>query len=785
MAKPKQHIKNLYRRWQWQEYLHLGLGALSVALVVAAMLKLFFGWPFWMPAFGFSILLFAIRYWRMQNEAEGLERISTYLNQQYPELEQSADLLLKAPESLTRLAKIQQTTIGQRLTDLPIVFPKKWPKDLLWLSLSALIAIGLINFPLSEITKQREGGIAQPTPQSMQQDPIKQQPPVLKNIEVLISPPTYTGLKKSRASDENLTIPYFSNIQWTLQYSYAPDSVQFVLGGDQEIDFNQKTATSFQVTQRISKNNFYFIKWKGASGDWQTTDYFQIQVVQDKTPEIKVIGLDPYASFPFDPEKSILLQAEISDDYGISDARIIATVSKGEGESVKFRDDTLRFNQSFATRKKQYSLSRAVPIKTLGMEAGDELYLHFEAIDNRQPKAQITKTFKYIIALEDSTEVAMQMFGGLAVDRMPEYFRSQRQIIIDTEKLIAEEQKLDSKSFKEQSNNIGIDQKVLRLRYGKFLGEEFESVIGGNTMVEGEQEEEHDHEGHDHENHDHDEHEGHSYLRQIYERYKPDPDRVQEHDHDNQKSDHNSLEHSHAGHDHEEIPEGVETDDADEEIEELEPYAHFHDISEEVTYYDETTSAKLRAALANMWEAELHLRMGRPQEALPFEYRALKLIKQIQQASRIYVERIGFEPPVINIAEKRLSGELKEIHSSTQKTSIDQVDPFQYIRQAIHLLEDLKQVDRTLRADEKLLLQQAGEELAGIAVEQGGSLLSDLKKLKDVIDEKVRPTKRKTYLYDLQKTFWQLLSIASQPRQEQAHFKDPLRTLFLNEISKL
>jgi hypothetical protein len=757
MAKPNQHIKDLYQRWRWQEYLYIGLVSLAIGLAVSAILTLFFNWSVWVPAIGISALIFAIQYWRMENEAEGLEKISAYLNQQYPELEQSADLLLKDPENLSRLAKIQQTKIANRVGTLSTVLPRKWPIALCWFGISALFAIALTNLPLSSESKNAGGLVSEQIQKSGMEEVLNQEPPVLKNIEILVTPPAYTGLKQHKSSSENLNIPYYSKVQWTVEFSYAPDSVQLVLGSDQTINFTRKKSALYLASNRVSKNDFYFIKWKGAIGDWQSTDYFQIQVVQDKAPEININGLEPYASFPYDPEQAILLQAEVTDDYGISDARIIATVSKGEGESVKFRDDTLRFNQSFTAHKQLYTLSKSIQLKALQMEAGDELYLHFEAVDTRQPQAQITKTFKYIIALEDSTEVAMQMFGGLAVDRMPEYFRSQRQIIIDTEKLIAEKQKLNPKSFKEQSNNIGIDQKVLRLRYGKFLGEEYESIIGGNTMIEGEHEEEHDHEEHDHDHstHDHDDH------------------------------DHDSHEHNHEGHDHEEIPEGVETDETDEEIEELEPYAHFHDISEEVTYYDETTSAKLRAALANMWEAELHLRMGRPKEALPFEYRALKLIKQIQQASRIYVERIGFEPPVINIAEKRLSGELNEIHSNSRKEKTEVANPFQYIRQAIPLLEALKQDSRTLNNEDKLLLQQAGEELAAIAVEQGGSLLSALKKLKDILDDKVGPSKQKTYLYDLQKTFWQLVNIAPQPRQEQAHFKDQLRVLFLDEISKL
>ena len=69
----------------------------------------------------------------------------------------------------------------------------------------------------------------------------------------------------------------------------------------------------------------------------------------------------------------------------------------------------------------------------------------------------------------------------MAVNRMPEYFRSQRQIIIDTEKLIAKRKKLAAKEFNSTSNEIGFDQKVLRLRYGQFMGEEFETNIGGGA----------------------------------------------------------------------------------------------------------------------------------------------------------------------------------------------------------------------------------------------------------------------------------------------------------------
>ena len=64
-----------------------------------------------------------------------------------------------------------------------------------------------------------------------------------------------------------------------------------------------------------------------------------------------------------------------------------------------------------------------------------------------------------------------------------------------------------------------------------------------------------------------------------------------------------------------------------------------------------------------MWDAELHLRLYDPEKSLPYQYRALKLLKEISQDSRIYVHRTGFEPPPLK-EEKRLTGDLTEIKNS-------------------------------------------------------------------------------------------------------------------------
>ena len=89
-------------------------------------------------------------------------------------------------------------------------------------------------------------------------------------------------------------------------------------------------------------------------------------------------------------------------------------------------------------------------------------------------------------------------------------------------------------------------------------------------------------------------------------------------------------------------------------------YGHVHDIAEAATLLDPDTKAILKSALAEMWQAELHLRQGNPDLALPYEYRALEFVKQVQQSTRIYLARVGLELPPPD-ETRRLSGERKDL----------------------------------------------------------------------------------------------------------------------------
>ena len=324
------------------------------------------------------------------------------------------------------------------------------------------------------------------------------------------------------------------------------------------------------------------------------------------------------------------------DDYGLSGVIGRATLATGSGEQVEFRETPVTLAP--VTDGAEARVDTEIDLAGLGMTPGSELYLFFEASDTRPDPPNVTASSTYVFRWPTDEDGPRLTVEGRAIDVPPEYFRSQRQIIIDTEALISERSGLAELEFANRAQALAFDQKALRLRYGQFLGEEDESSIGPMPTGAGENPGHEDHEDHE----DHEEHEGH--------------------DGDHEKAADAGIGAGHYegdGHDHGgDLPaDGSGFGDADAAIA---PFAHFHDREEQSTLFDPETTVLLRRALAAMWDSEGELRMRRPDDALPHQYRALAFIKRVQQASRIYVARVGFRPTPVDEG-RRLTGELDEI----------------------------------------------------------------------------------------------------------------------------
>lgn len=663
-------------------------------------------------------------------------QVANLLNQRYPSLEHSSQLLLQKPEGLTIPARLQRKKVAQQISVEKLQRPPVQLTDVfLWLLVSLLLSSLLVYFAglfhwgnLPE--EYHRQAINNPADTTFTET-LQEQIPELEKGRLRVSPPAYTGRQAYYTQLASLRAPEGSRLTWQLDFSGSPVSLWLILSNGDSLAFSSTSRGRFTTQLQLNESVLYQLAWTSGS-KVNTTEYLRLEAIPDEPPLIQIRQPEQYQrvqeAIPVD------FQAAVADDYGLSDAYLQLTISQGSGENVLFREEKIWFEEDFSAGPKKLQLHHVLDPHQLGMEPGDELYYYLVAFDNQEPRAQRSRSETWFFHWLDTARQSAFEMSGMAMDIMPDYFRSQRQIIIDTEKLIKERSDIAEETFEQRSNNLGLDQKLLRLRYGKFLGEEFESGYG-----------EVEHEGSGHREHENGE--GHSEEEHTEEGALP-----------------GEVEHEHALPTHEEpvAPSGANL---------LREFMHAHDTEEGATFYEESVKVKLKAALAEMWESELRLRTLRPQEALPYQYRALEIIKEVQQATRIYVERIGFGPPALKPAEKRLTGELKEVGSVSRTASGEAADSLAAIKELLPRLQQEEEV-----AEE--MARRAGQELAAIVqMQPRPAYLAALQSIGKLTEGRVLPVAEQQAL--LRSLYGLLPEAVSEARR-----RAPLRTSLEKEFMK-
>ena len=657
----KNIVGALQKRWRIQSIVYCLLLALSVSLLLTLLVHECWQWSLWTGLliltilFGVALLLFP--YWRIS-----LPDIARFLDSSLPELEESCGLLLKRPEELRPLENIQVARTESVLTDavqVPSRVPRPLQKKLLLaiclLAVSAIFCAGMERMIGKRITPAGTAVASNVTPA------IEKPVPGIRSVLVRITPPAYTGRPQRQQQEFNLQVEEGAVLSWELQTNSPVDSLQFIFNDTIRLALSagNREHTLWGFASPVKHPGFYQVK----VGD-RLSDLYKIEVIGDEAPHILIRTPKPYTVIDFGESQKVPLVVRLQDDYGITDASIVATVASGSGEAVKFKEQTLRWDRAFTGDQPVYELQKTLDLSVLGLKPGDELYFYCRAKDNHE---QESRSDMYIISLPDTAQLMSLEGLTTGVDIKPEYFRSERQIILETEQLLKEKDTIAMPVFNSRSNDLGFDQKLLRLRYGKFLGEEAEE--GGQG-------------------------EGKPGEGRSGDVYAPG--------------------------------------DFGNAAKILDVYTDKHDNAEDATYFEPAIKEQLKATLTEMWNAELRLRTYQPAEALPYAYKALRLLKDLQQKSRVYVAKTGVRTTPLDPA-KRLSGKLETIGNPVQLTPASgEPAPADFLRMALGLLEqEGKETIRNSRSVE--ILQRAGRELGKEAAAHPAAYLAGYQAMRRIL----------------------------------------------------
>lgn len=596
-------LVSLQTQMRWRHALALlawALPLLASSVFVATRLIS----PQWVIAIGGCTVLAIGLYIAHMSRAVNRESIVRALDAAVPSLDDSSDLLLRDASELSDVQRLQRARVIAQLdrAQIPDLRPA-WPwRRIFAACFAASLMVATSLWPQAKSTST---AITSPSAAAIGED---FQPPIeLQSANLRIEAPAYTGIAARDERTLDAKFPAGSQLNWSLAFTAQVQAVnlEFLDGSHLAL---QPDAGHWVGTRRIDESSLYRIVTTGVPA---LTDerLYRLDAIVDQAPEIRVTEPDRTLTALNDEQASWNLAFEASDDYGVADARVQITLAQGSGEQVTVKEQSINLRAASTSDPRLRSYRHRVDLRVLGFAQGDDVIVRFAVTDTRKPQPNTTRSASYILRWPADLSADAKGIDGIVQKVLPAYFRSQRQIIIDSEALLGEKANLSAGKFLSRSDAIGVDQKILRLRYGQFLGEEFES--GGSAKSND----------------------------------KPKPDDK----HDDEVQALPEGHHHDDGHDHAKATFG----DADAAIAE---FGHTHDHAEAATLLDPETKRILKAALEEMWQAEMHLRLGDPARALPYENRALAYIKQVQQSTRIYLARVGLELPPVD-ETRRLSGD--------------------------------------------------------------------------------------------------------------------------------
>ena len=651
-------IKQVKQRYILYHLLADALLSAAIAIAGALILHVIFNLSYLSAVVLFAVIFgtFIInrRLWQTDEIA-----VTGFLNASYPELEESSGLLLLQSADLNLLQQLQVNKLAMVIEQIPA--NHKQFTQRLRLGVVLLIGALILAFAVSKVNlhKGLESFVGKSTTTASKNIIKEVVLPQIASVNINITPPAYTHLSAQHQNRFTLQTVEGASVIWILKTNIPVQKISLLFNDQEVLNLTNpaKDKITWQAQKTIVHPGFYQVLIDG-----KRSDLYQIQVIKDEAPVIQIKTPKQYTYIDAGEQPHVNLRTVITDDYGISDATIFATVAKGSGEAVKFKEQKISFGTSFSKTLRSYELQKTIDLPALGLEPGDELYFYIQAQDNH---AQLSRTDVYIVSIQDTAQL-LSMDGILSgADIKPEYFRSERQIILDAESLLKVKDTLSIEKFKDRSNELGTDQKLLRLRYGKFLGEEAEGNIADPREA------------------------GNDKLA--------DP---------------------------KDFGNGAKI---------LDEYTDKHDNAEDAQFFDPTVKAQLKATLTEMWKAELQLRLYKPQDALPFAYKALRLLKNLQEKSRSYVAKTAYNPSPLKM-EKRLSGDLSKIIEPMDHEDLKQAgDRFLSLKNAATLLQQLPH-HNTLTGNDYKILQAANLQIGEKAAAQPGTFLSAASAMRRILN---------------------------------------------------
>jgi hypothetical protein len=263
--------------------------------------------------------------------------------------------------------------------------------------------------------------------------------PILKNFNVEVIPPSYTGIEKSTFKNSgDLNIPYGSVVKWNFLTNFS-DSLFLYFTTDSIAC--KKTEQGFRISKQLTKSGIYSIALKNEYFILNDNISYEINLIPDLYPQIDVHSVEDSVQ-----NGSLYYMLNVKDDYGFKKLTFNYRLVDKKNSETKFTNKLIDLNKASRNQDVFYFFNFN---KIVSENDKETIEYYFEIFDN-----------DYISGYK-STKSRLQVFHPQTRDdlkkQINEHEDKTAESIDETKKLIDDIQK-DIKDFKRKELNNEVSE---------------------------------------------------------------------------------------------------------------------------------------------------------------------------------------------------------------------------------------------------------------------------------------------------------------------------------------
>jgi hypothetical protein len=287
-------------------------------------------------------------------------------------------------------------------------------------------------------------------------------------MTIRITPPAYTGLSPTQVNgDAPIRVLVNSKLDFQLRVTGPAQGAHMSFGGAAS-EMRFAGAGGYEGTLKASSPGAVEIKLLGDDRLVPPPLVRSIDVYGDTAPEAKIDDPKSDQLLATIPERPMTIRWSATDDIGLDAVTLKYIRSRGDGDAAKFLGGEVPVAVAAKESSRKWSGLAQFDLRKLEAQSGDSFVVWLEARD-KNPFANNTGRSGSLIIAIPSPEQAKLNLGDLKPNEISRFLLSERQIIINTERLHASRRSISSAEFLQQSNNIASDQREFKNSFSQLI----------------------------------------------------------------------------------------------------------------------------------------------------------------------------------------------------------------------------------------------------------------------------------------------------------------------------